>query len=680
MSDVYIPGVKSRFNTEKLIEDLMKVERVPRDRIESGVKTLETEKTYWQDVGRRMTSLRDSARLLYSFQNPFNDRTVVSQDDSVISATVTREAVEQEHRFTVEQVAASDRFISNPLDSNYKVAGGTYTFTIGTDEVSFNFREGSLKEFADALNRRGREKIQARVINVEPGTRSLLIESLVTGEKNKLGFAADAEKLVLETGIAERINDTRLEVSLTDTNVRGVDSRNDPRFITVKEGSLTVAAGGKAQVIPDMAIRSVPALVLSMETATVVKPDDALTIPRPPPGPSIPETGSVTYGDITIENDLSAVPLPPWTPPELPPRVDNLAVLSLTFSDGTMVKLPAITDSEDFTARQYRLGDVAPNKVIVGIDLLNNNTHRDVSLRNIQVFDPGAGTGFSPRNPVSVASDSVIVMDGIEIKRSGNSIDDLIPGVTVIPRSVSGRPVTLEITPDREGIKEAIINLVGNYNRLMAEVNVLTRNDDRVIQELSYLSVEEQEDYRKRLGIFSADTTLSQFRTTLQRAAATPYPTDGQPMLLSQLGIGTDVRRSGASSGYDASRLRGYLEIDEKALDAALESRLDTIRQLFGFDTDGDLIVDSGLAYTLETLARPYMETGGIISLKTGAIDSRITQDQRRIDTLDRQLAARETALKQQYGQMEGAFNRMERMSTSLDQFSQRATNTNNNR
>jgi flagellar hook-associated protein 2 len=679
MSDVYIPGVKSRFNTEKLVEDLMKVERVPRDRIESGVKTLETEKTYWQDIGRRMTSLRDSARLLYSFQNPFNDRTVVSQDESVIGATVTREAAEQEHRFTVKQVAASDRFISNPLDSNYKVAGGIYTFTVGTDEISFNFREGSLKEFADALNRRGREKIQASIINVEPGTRSLLIESLLTGEKNKLGFAANAEKLALETGIAERINDTRLAVSLTDTNVRGIDPQNDPRFIVVKEGVLKVAAGGKAQVIPDVAIRSAPALVLSMETATAVKPDD-ITIPKPPPGPSIPETGSVTYGDITIESDRSAVPLPPWTPPEFPPRVDNLAVLSLTFSDGTMVKLPPITDSEDFITRQYRLGDVAPNKVIVGIDLLNNNTHRDISLKNIQVFDPDTGSGFNPLNPVSTAVDAIIVMDGIEIKRPGNSIDDLIPGITVIPHSVSERPVTLEITPDREGIKEAIINLVGNYNRLMAEVNILTRNDDRIIQELSYLSAEEQEDYRKRLGVFSADTTLSQFRTTLQRAAATPYPTDDQPMLLSQLGIGSDVRRSGASSGYDASRLRGYLEIDEKALDAALESRLGTIRQLFGFDTDGDLIVDSGLAYNLETAARPYVETGGIISLKTGALDSRMAQDQRRIDTLDRQLAAKETALKQQYGQMEGAFNRMERMSTSLDQFSQRATNTNNNR
>jgi flagellar hook-associated protein 2 len=211
----------------------------------------------------------------------------------------------------------------------------------------------------------------------------------------------------------------------------------------------------------------------------------------------------------------------------------------------------------------------------------------------------------------------------------------------------------------------------------MAEMNVLTRNDERVIEELSYLSPEEQTELRDRLGKFLGDSTLSQFRNSLQRAATSPYPTalEQDLTLLTQIGIGTDVRRSGASTGYDASRLRGYLEIDEKVLDAALESKLPAIQQLFGYDTDGDLIVDSGLAYNLDRMARPYVETGGIISLKTGIIDARVDQGERRIETLDRQLAAKETALKSQYAQMEEAYSRMDRMSTSLDQFSQRANN-----
>jgi flagellar hook-associated protein 2 len=136
--------------------------------------------------------------------------------------------------------------------------------------------------------------------------------------------------------------------------------------------------------------------------------------------------------------------------------------------------------------------------------------------------------------------------------------------------------------------------------------------------------------------------------------------------MLVQIGIGTDVRRAGATTGYDASRLRGYLEIDEKVLDSALLTKLSAIQQLFGYDTNGDLIVDSGIAYALEGLSKPYVETGGVVSLKTG--------------TLDRQLEAKEASLKRQYGNMESAYSRMEKMGTSLDNFSKQANSINNSR
>jgi flagellar hook-associated protein 2 len=215
----------------------------------------------------------------------------------------------------------------------------------------------------------------------------------------------------------------------------------------------------------------------------------------------------------------------------------------------------------------------------------------------------------------------------------------------------------------------------------MAEMNVLTRNDARILDELSYLSEEERQEMQKRLGAFSGDTVLNQFRNSLQRAAAMPYRTSGEEqdyILLAQIGVSTDARRAGLGGGYDPARLRGYLEIDEKALDAALESRLPLVQQLFGYDTDGDLIVDSGLGLMIENLSRPYVESGGFISLKTGALDSRISQDRRRIETMDRQLAAREAQLKMQYGQMEGAYNRMEQLSNSLENFSRQNSGNNN--
>ena len=678
MSDVYIPGVQSRFNSERLIEDLMRIERVPRDRTERNIESLQTQKSWWQDVGRRVTSLRESARMLFSFQNPFNERVALSADENVITATATREASERDYRFTVKQLAQADRFLSPPLDTGTRVEAGTYTFHVGRDEVTLNFRGGSLREFADALNRRGRDKIGASLITVRPGSTSLLLESKITGSENRLGFSGDAGLLAVRLGIAEITNDTRRELPIAEGSVRetplpGGIPPSGP--VTVRDGVVQIPPLASASIPFGLTIEPESSLTLRIETVTAIKTDSSFAIPLPPPGPSIPSSGSVQYGGITIENNPSVTPLPEWTPPAPPPRLDNLEVLSLTFSDGTRVPLPPISDSGSYIPREYNLADYAEGKTITGLSIDNANTHREISLRNASVFDSNArGGGYKPINPVSTAQDAIISMEGIEMMRPTNSMNDIIPGVTITARSVSERPVRLDVQPDREGVKNAIVNLVGNYNLLMVELNILTRTDPTVIDDLTYLDREEADEMRERLGAFSGDSSLSQLRASMQRAVSSAYPTDAERDLamLAQIGIGTNVT---GETGYNRSRLRGYLNIDDKVLDAALEQNLAAIKQLFGLDTTGDLIVDSGVAYSLDSLARPFVETGGIVALKTGTIDSRISQDRRRIDTMDRQLAAKEAQLRLQYSRMESAWTRMEHLSTSLDNFNQQNSN-----
>jgi flagellar hook-associated protein 2 len=673
MSDVYIPGIKSRFDTDKLIEGLMAVERLPKERTERNIGDLETQKGYWQEIGRRIASLRDGARSLYSFQNPFTERVARSGDEQVLTAAATREAGEREYHFTVKQIAQADRFLSRPLEDSFRVEPGAYRFSVGEDEISFDFRGGTLKEFSDLINRRGQGRLGASLIAVERGARALLIESKVTGAKNRLGFSGDSEKLAYSTGMAERLNDSRREIPLLENTLTYISDR---QYVDLKD-ALSVYAGGAVSVPVNPGVQTNAPWVIQFETLTSLLPGETWAEPPPPPGPEIPPPGEITYGGITIENDPASAPLPPWTPSSPPRRVDDLAALSLVFSDGSRVSLPPLSDSPSFTTVRSGLNEIGGGKVLTALEINNRNTHRDLSIRNIQIFNPEAPGGFRPRNPVSTAQDAFITMEGIEIQRDTNTIDDLIPGVTLNLRGPSAKPVTLGVEPDREGVKNSIITLVGNYNRLMAEMNVLTRNDARILDELSYLSEEERQEMQKRLGAFSGDSVLSQFKSSMQRAASMPYRTSGEEqdyILLAQIGISTDARRAGLGGGYDPARLRGYLEIDEKVLDAALETKLPMIQQLFGSDSDGDLIVDSGLGFTIENLSRPYVESGGFISLKTGALDSRITQDRRRIDTMDRQLAAKEAQLKMQYGQMEGAYNRMEQLSNSMENFSRQSS------
>jgi len=671
MSDVYIPGVRSRFNSERMIEDLMNLERIPRDRVQQQVDILQVQRGYWQEVGRRINALRDSARALYSFQNPFNERIGRSTDENVITASATREAAEQTMRFSVKQVASADRFISQPLEERTRIDAGNYTFTVGNDEISIAFRGGTLRDFVETINRRGRDKVAASLIAVQPGTRSLLIESKLTGSANRLGFSGDAADLVTRIGMMEVSNETQRNIDVNENSVRS--SGDNAANVTIADGALQVSPRAAAAIPVNIQVSDNSPLVLRLETKTRVDSDSAVGTP-PPPGPSVP-AGSVTYSGITIQNEPSQVPAPEIAVPAPPVRNDDMNVLHLVFSDGTTARLPAITDSSSFTARQYNLTDVARGKTIVSFDIRNENTHREVSVGKIEVLDPTSTTGgLRPLNAVSAARDAIISMEGIDIIRSSNSIDDLIPGVTLNVRGLSERPVELNVVADTEAIKETIISFVGNYNRLMAEINVLTRRDDRVIDELTYLTADERTSMRERLGVFSSDSSLNTFRNNLQRVVTAPYPTslERDLSLLAQIGISTNAQRS---SAYDPSRLRGYLEINERELDAALENMVPAIKELFASDTTGDLLADTGVAFNVDSLVRPFVETGGIISLKTSTIDSRITRDERRVATLDRQLATREQELRIQYARMEAAYARMEQMSNSLDNFNNQNRN-----
>ncbi|MDR2783331.1 MAG: flagellar filament capping protein FliD [Treponema sp.] len=667
-----MPGISSRFNTDRLIEGLMKLERVPRDRSEQEKERLQAQKTYWQDVNRRMVSLRDSARQLYSFQNPFNDRIITSSDASVLTGSAVRQTAPQTKEFTVKQIAQADRFLSLPVDDSFTVEAGVYTFDSGPEHISFDFKGGSLKDFADALNRRGKGKIEASFVMVQSGKKSLLIESKITGGENNLIFSDAALDLALKSGILEQRSNVR-DIPITLIGVG--DAIQDASLSVVDNDSLKVSATGNASIaFPDNTVVN-QGLTIFFETAVKVLPTEPPPKAEAPPGPSVPKTGSVTFNGIVIDSAPSSVPIPEWKPPEPPERIDDMNMLSLTFSDGTSIELAPIEDVPDFTRVSFQIPDSEIGKIVVSFNIVNKNTHRDVSIRRVQIMDPSDPVNYKPVNPVSVAQDAVVSMDGINVSRATNTIDDLLPGITITAKKPSDTPVRIAVEADRETIKNAIISFVGNYNRVMAEINVLTRNDDRIVQELSYLSEEEQEAMRNRMGAFAGDSTLTQYKNAAQNAVTMPYPTATGTEMLAKYGIGTDMRMSGGSSGYDPSRLRGYLEIDEKKLDEALEMNLAGLQQLFGFDSNGDLIIDSGVAYTLESLTRPYVETGGLIVIRTATIDSRIKADEQRIAALDKQLAEKEAALRIQYNQMENAYNRMEQMSNSLENFSRQNSN-----
>ena len=165
MSDFSVPGVTDKYNTQKIIDALMAAKREPLTRMQKELDAEQQRKTVWQDVTRKLRGLRDIARTLYGFQNPFNDRVAGSSDEAVLSATATRQATEETKHILVKQVATADRFLSRSLPLDFTVDAGQYTFKVGDKEVSLAWKGGTLKGFVDALNARGGAILSASVVN-----------------------------------------------------------------------------------------------------------------------------------------------------------------------------------------------------------------------------------------------------------------------------------------------------------------------------------------------------------------------------------------------------------------------------------------------------------------------------------------------------------------------------------
>ena len=115
--------------------------------------------------------------------------------------------------------------------------------------------------------------------------------------------------------------------------------------------------------------------------------------------------------------------------------------------------------------------------------------------------------------------------------------------------------------------------------------------------------------------------------------------------------------------------MRGYLEIDEKKLDSALDENLDQIKNLFGYDADGDLIIDSGIAYALDKQLTSWVQTGGIIANKNSALATKITASETNIKKLESQLDGKEAQLRQKYGHMEGTLNSLNAQSNTINNY-----------
>lgn len=686
MAGLNIPGVTDQYNTNDTVEKLMKIERIPLTREQNQLESLKTEKNAWRDINTKLSSLRDNTKTLYSFENPFNSKLTSSTEEYAITAEANRSASLQSFKVDVIQAASSDRFLTDELENDFKVPVGTYTYKVGEKQITFNWKGGTLKDFSNAINKRGNNIIKSSIIGASAGNKSLLIEAVPTGKENRLIFEDDAKTFAFDSGMVYKIKSQTQTFASSQTEILPVNkieydepvympplSLTNTKYDEEKQ-TATVEPRGAYQVkVPEKILRDTDLhlqFTITQKETEDITPEINKTLIQP----ELPDAGTAEYGGIIISNNLSDtnLNLPPEPPAPLEPVKTN-SILYAVMEDGSEKEIP-YTPAEDGKAAQIdvKLSEYPGLKAIA---VRNLNTGTSYEISSLTALDPVKDLGYGPKHPVSTADDAIIKYEGITITRSSNKIDDVVPEITLNIHDKTEKTATIAVKPDTEASKAAIIEFVGKYNQAVAELNILSQNKQEIIDELDYLSPEEKEAEQKKLGLFQSDFSLTNIKSNMSSTLAARYlfSDTAEITMLSQLGIATNA--GGYSGGYSQSKLRGYLEIDEKKLDDAISNHLDDIKMLFGYDSDGDLIVDTGIAYKLDKQISAYTQTGGILAMKTSSLDSKIKSSESKISKLENQMAKKEAELRNKYSQMEGSLNSLEAQQNTISNFTKQQQN-----
>jgi len=193
----------------------------------------------------------------------------------------------------------------------------------------------------------------------------------------------------------------------------------------------------------------------------------------------------------------------------------------------------------------------AANSLKITVADEDGNAIDDAGLSRL-AYDPAgsAGAGRNVEQKVA-AQDAALVIDGIAIRRSSNTVSDAIQGVTLnLAKTNVGTPATLSVAADTGNVATLVGSFVTAYNQLQTTLGNLTKYDPA----------------QKHGSVLTGDGTLRQIQTQLRA------------ILGGSLSSGTYTTLAQAGLQFKSD---GTLALDSTKLDTALKANAGAVTQLF---------------------------------------------------------------------------------------------------
>ncbi|WP_456448442.1 flagellar filament capping protein FliD [Thiolapillus sp.] len=217
--------------------------------------------------------------------------------------------------------------------------------------------------------------------------------------------------------------------------------------------------------------------------------------------------------------------------------------------------------------------------------------------------------------------DSEISVDGYSIVRSGNTLTDVIQGVTLDLQSARpGVDIPITVERDISAVQESVQNFADAYNDLRSSIRSL--REGQLEADSTLLSIE-----RGVLGVLNNPTGGGAFSHLTE--------------------IGVSLQKDGTMS------------VNSSRMEAALNTDFSGVAELFAD-------ADNGYAVRLGALAGSWLENGGLIESRTDGLDSRITDLEDRQSAMDRRLARVESRYLKQFSSLDSLMSQLQGTSSFL--------------
>ncbi|WP_394234725.1 flagellar filament capping protein FliD [Niallia oryzisoli] len=702
MANMRISGLASGMDIDSIVSDMMKVKRMPLDKLKQQKQTMEWQRDDYREMNTLLLNFRSELTQM-KLSSKYRTRTTTTTDDSKVTATATSAAALSSYSISsVKQLASAETRTNTGSISNGSFDADKSMYlqkdSLGLGSYAWNTGAISSKSI-DVKTASNTIKFE-EMANLAPNVKTSTIGTWSV-KVNGIGYkvvASDIENLSLKENEVQIKTDGNMIFgkSLAKDSVVKIDyvanNRTDNVNIAADATTIKLSKGAIKNVYKDIVLNiSADGQLSSKVSLTINAEADNNGLYEIKNGDDVVGRLNKDTGEITLTSEMHNL------------KTDSKATMSLevnydhrykTFSFDTSTSkgerhdsfLISASDSLNSVINQVNSSSVGVNLFfdsVTGRMTMTRNETGDFKPDGDEISFSGSFINdvmkFRDSKANVEGQNAIFTINGLETNRSSNSFS--INGVTFtlkqtfneIGTDQTATPVTIAINNDNNTIFENIKGFIDKYNELIGKIQEKTQQErykgytpltDEQREQLSDKQQEQWEEKAKS-GLLRRDQTLTSLLSSMRMDFYGKVESEKINPVYSQL----------ASIGIKttANYLEGgKLEINEAQLKKAIEEDPESIEALF--NASGTTNGQKGIAQRLyDTVGRTmdvlYEKAGKSYSTNNQfTIGKQLNNINDQIDSLEDRLTAIEDRYYRQFTAMEKAIQNANQQSAYITQ------------